>query len=84
MARIIIIIIIILKNKFSNNYFNNNNNNNNQNNNQKKIVDGLQKESRTSKNLKTIYYNFPTLDSINKSNLPSTFFYLNPIFLLNF
>jgi len=73
MARIIIIIIIILKNKFSNNYFNNNNNNNNQNNNQKKIVDGLQKESRTSKNLKTIYYNFPTFDSINESNFPSTF-----------
>jgi len=29
--------------------------------------------SRSSKNLKTIYYNFPTLDSINESNLPSTF-----------
>ena len=77
------------KNKSSNNYFNNNNNNNNQNNNQKKkLIDGLQKESRPSKNLKTIYYNFPTLDSINESNLPSTFLlfksYIPIKFLNNF
>jgi len=76
------------KNKSSNNYFNNNNNNNNQNNNQKRLIDVLQKESRTSKKLKTIYYNFLTLDSINESNLPSTFLlfksYIPIKFLNNF
>jgi len=53
----------------------------------KKKNDGLQKEPNTTKNLKTTYnYNFPTLDSFNESNLPSTFLsfkYYIPIKFLN-